>query len=122
MRTPLNKEELRSYLGLFPFYSQLAEYNVVLAPPRKLMKKNENFVWTQECEEAFMKSKKIFADKKNAFFDSTKKIYVYTDTSKYHVGGALIQEGKVVCYKSRSLDEAETRSSTIERECLAEKL
>jgi hypothetical protein len=116
MRTLLNNEELRSYLGLFPFYSELAEYNVVLAPLRKLMKKNESFVWTQECEEAFMKSKEIFADKKNAFFDSTKKIYVYTDASKYHVGGALIQDDKVACCKSRSLVEAETRYSTIERD------
>jgi hypothetical protein len=57
MRTPLNKEELRSYLGLFPFYSELPEYNVVLAALRKLMNKNQNFVWTHEFEEALMKSK-----------------------------------------------------------------
>jgi hypothetical protein len=36
MRSPKDKDELRSYLGLFPFYSELADYNALLTPLRKL--------------------------------------------------------------------------------------
>jgi hypothetical protein len=77
------------------------------------------FEWTEECQRAFEESKSIFVGRNNTYFDPQKLSVVYCDASLNHIGGALTQEGKIVCCKSRTLTDTERRYSTTERECLA---
>lgn len=44
---------------------------------------------------------------------------VYTDSSDYQMGAAIIQNGKVIAYWSRKLNSAQKAYSTMEKELLA---
>ena len=54
-----------------------------------------------------------------AFYDPKKKPTVVVDSSPVGLGAILLQDNKPVAYASRSLTDAETRYSQIEREALA---
>jgi hypothetical protein len=116
---PSNKDELRSFLGCFPFYGILVNTSELLSPLYQLLKKNVKFEWTEECEDAFIQAKEIFIGKMNAYFDPKKPIILKTDASGKSIAGVLEQEGKIIFTVSRSLTDTEKRYSTIERELLA---
>jgi hypothetical protein len=116
---PANKDELRSFLGCFPFYGILANTSELLSPLYRLLKKNVKFDWTEECEEAFNKAKQVFIGKMNVYFDPKKSIILRTDASGKSIAGVLEQDGKIIFTVSRSLTDTEQRYSTIERELLA---
>ncbi|GFO00743.1 transposon ty3-i Gag-Pol polyprotein [Plakobranchus ocellatus] len=52
-------------------------------------------------------------------FDPFKEVTVTADASQYGLGAALLQEGRPVCYSSRSLNKAERNYAQIEKETLA---
>lgn len=54
-----------------------------------------------------------------AYYDPEKDNLIQSDASLKGIGCVLIQDGRPVCYASRSLTETESRYSNIERELLA---
>lgn len=127
-RAPKNRAELQTFLGLAtyigPFIKDLAGKS---EPLRRLLKKNAEWSWEQEQEEAFQKLKLDIGTnvEAQAFFDpdcDTTKLY--TDASPYGIGAVLTQQksdepGKIVAIISKTLSEVERRYPQIQKEALA---
>jgi hypothetical protein len=54
-----------------------------------------------------------------AFPDFNKKFVIYTDASKYQLGGVITQNDKPLAFYSRKLKDAQTRYTTTEQELLS---
>ena len=104
-----------NYLNRFsPILAQVSE------PVRQLMKKDVPFVWQPEHQRAFQNLKQAITEVPVlAYYDPEKENLIQSDASLKGIGCVLTQEGKPVCYASRSLTETESRYSNIERELLA---
>ena len=55
-KVPTSVHEVRSFLGLAGYYRRfILEFSKISKPMTRLLQKDEKFVWTPECEEAFHK-------------------------------------------------------------------
>ena len=121
-----NQTDVRSFIGLAQtlgsFIPDLAQ---VLEPIRGLLKKNSQFLWSSDQEQAFQKAKEILtSDLVVHFFDKSLKSELLTDASRSGLGYALIQrdtDGKprLISCGSRALNEHEVNYSVTELEMLA---
>ena len=67
--------------------------------------KIDKFIWTNEIQEAFNKTKALIAvDTMSAYPDHNKKYDIYTDASDYQLGKVRMQEGRPVAYYSKKLN------------------
>ena len=66
-----------------------------------------------------MLKRKLTRNKVMLYFDPTKKTTMIVDASTVGFGALLTEEGRVVSYRSRALNDVETRYSQTERESLA---
>ena len=70
----------------------------------RLLQKDEKFVWTPECEEAFHKLRTLLTSAPVlAQPDIEKPFDVFCDASGIGLGCVLMQEGHVIAYASRQL-------------------
>lgn len=90
---PSKVYELRSFLGLVNYYRRFIQgFSGRAAPLTNLLKKNQPWHWTRECQEAFEDLKgAIMADPVLALPDHAKPFEVHTDASDYAIGGVLMQ-------------------------------
>ncbi|GFR87570.1 polyprotein [Elysia marginata] len=124
---PTTKKQVRSFLGLAGYYRKfMPNYSSIAAPLSDITKtsKGQKFIWEQVQENAFKGIKKMLSSTPVLSMPDWKKEFiVQTDASCAGIGACLLQEHNgirhVVMYISRKLKPAETRYSTIERECLA---
>lgn len=121
MEEPKNRKQLRGFIGLINYYRDMwHRRSHVLAPLTVLTSKNIPWKWGDSEKRAFAEAKRIIS--KNAmlaFPDFTKKFTIYTDASKYQLGGVITQDGKPLAFYSRKLKDAQTRYTTTERELLS---
>lgn len=118
---PSNKKQLMSFLGLCNYDSRfIANYSSYVSVLYKLTETKANFIWTNECEMAFVYLKEQFeANVCLKLPNADEPFGVYTDASNSAVSGVLIQNGKPVEFCSRVLSKSERNYSTIQKECLA---
>lgn len=122
---PTTQKSLKSLLGLTNFYrSHIQGYSDISHVLYALLKKNVNFVWTSACEDAFCALKKAITSKPILQHPNFEKRFILTtDASSVAISGILSQGpiGKdlPVAFISRTLQPAETRYSTTEKEMLA---
>ena len=84
------------------------------------MKKDTPFLWQPEHHRAFQSLKQIITEAPVlAYYDPEKDNVIQSDASLKGIGCVLMQDGKPVCYPSRSLSDTESRYSNIERELRA---
>lgn len=122
---PRNLQQLQSYLGLINFYRKFipnlsSELNVLYT----LLNRNVEFVWTDQCIQAFKKSKQLILNNNILeIYDPKKEIILSTDASPYGVGAVLSHmingEEKPVLFASSTLSPAEKNYSQVHREALA---
>ena len=122
---PVDKKQLRSFLGMASYLRKFVpQFATLVAPLTALLKKRVEFKWTPECEEAFEALKEelsaqvlLSAPRGNGSFA------IATDASDYGVGAVLMQDqfGELVIleFASRSLSPTEKRWATYEREAYA---
>lgn len=108
---PSKVSELRSFLGLVNYYRRFIQgFSGRAAPLTNLLKKNQPWHWTKECQEAKEDLKgSIMADPVLALPDHAKPFEVHTDASDYAIGGVLMQEGHPIAYESRKLNDTERK-------------
>ena len=124
---PSNVTELRSFLGFVNFYGKfIKNLSDKLYPLYDLLKKDKQWHWTDDCQKAFFRIKKILISTEIlAHYDPTKPLFLTCDASARGVGGVLSQRGadggveRPVAYVSRTLTDAEKNYSQIHREALA---
>ena len=125
--TPNDITSLRSFLGLA---QQLASFVPDLAhcsgPLRTLLKKDTQWIWLKDHDDAFKKTKEVLTGTKLIQpFDTNLPTVLLTDASRTKgLGFALIQTNddgfnRLICCGSRGLSSTESRYATIELELQA---
>ncbi|MFH4984794.1 hypothetical protein AB6A40_011503 [Gnathostoma spinigerum] len=114
MPAPTDVSTLRSFLGLINYYgSFVREMRDLRAPLDQLLKKDAHWSWTQECQNAFERSKAILrSDLLLTHFDPTLPIVVAADASNNGVGAVTshrFEDGseKAIAHASRAPTKAE---------------
>jgi hypothetical protein len=98
----------------------ILDFSKIAKPMTRLLQKDEKFVWTLECEEAFhtlqtlLTSSPILAQP-----DIEKPFDVYCDASGNDLGRVHMQEGQIIAYASRQLRKHEVNYPTHDLELAA---
>ena len=125
--TPTDATQVRQFLGLASYYRRfMPAFAKVSAPLRALTKKNATFLWTAECETAFVELKRLLTTAPVLAyprFGPDRSFILETDASGIGLGAVLSQaqdDGVVhpIAYASRSLDKHERNSGISELETL----
>ena len=126
--TPQNVKNLRQFLGLATYLHKYSQnYAGIVYPLSQLLKKDQEWQWTDECQEAFSTLKRSLTEAPIlALPDSDKPFYVVCDASNFAIGNALMQkddEGRerVISYCSRQLRGAERNYPVHDKELLSMK-
>lgn len=125
MPSPTNTSELRSFLGAVGFYIKfIPSMSDVRAPLDRMMKKDVQFTWGEECEAAVKRFREILTSNLVlCHYDSDRRVTIASDASQVGIGGLAFHKDedgaiKVFHYASRRLTDTETRYSQIEKEAL----
>ena len=99
---PKSVMEVRSLFGLAGYYQRFIEdFPRAVVPMTKLTKKDENFEWTNQCEQSFQELKRRLMEAPVlALPQEDIKFVVYTDVSRNSLGCVLMQNGRVIAYVS----------------------
>ena len=124
---PTTISAVRSFLGMATYCTKfIPNFSDVSEPLRKLTKKNQPFLWTEQQEKSFNTIKELLTSAEvMAYFDPSKDTEVVTDASPSGLSAILMQktpgkeDRRVVAYASRALTMVERRYSQTEREALA---
>jgi hypothetical protein len=106
---PMNASEIRSFLVLTGYYHRfIKDFSKIAKPMTRLLEKNKDFDWTEECQDSFEELKKrLTSAPVMILLDITKMFNIYCDASWHGLGCVLMQYGKVVSYASRQLRKHE---------------
>lgn len=122
IKLPRTVKEIQSFLGLTGYYRKfIKNYSVIASPIIKYLRKNQKInLKDRQYIEAFDKLKLIMTSPPLLVFpDFSKRFTVTTDASNVAIGAVLSQNGKPICFASRTLNGAEKRYHTLEKELLA---
>ena len=118
---PKNLHELRSFIGMCAYYRRFIEkFSFIAGPLHDLTKKNVKYEWTNKVNESFEKLKeKLISQPVLILPDLSKPFEVQCDACGHCLGAVLLQEGHVITYESRRLNEHEKNLGIYEKELLA---
>ncbi|XP_037928777.1 uncharacterized protein K02A2.6-like [Teleopsis dalmanni] len=123
---PKNVSELRALISMVNYYSKFIDkFADKMIPWYHLLKKNVEFVWSEQCDKTYeMIKKDITSDKVLVHFNPKLPIVLTTDASNKAVAGILSHkfsedEIKPIAFVTRALSKAEQNYSTLEKEALA---
>ncbi|XP_048601526.1 uncharacterized protein LOC125580669 [Brassica napus] len=122
---PKTVKDIRSFLGHAGFYRRfIKDFSKIARPLTKLLCKEIIFNFDEECLEAFKKLKEELTSAPIVQPpDWSLPFEIMCDASDYAVGAVLGQKKDkkthVIYYASRTLDEAQAKYSTTEKELLA---
>ena len=123
--TPTSVKDVRSFIGFSNFYRRhIPRLSELTAPLVRLTRKDVEFKWSQECEDAFRSIKdSLLQYPVLRYPDFSKDFYLSTDASDFAISGVLEQkygnDFHPIAFISRQLNKAERNYSTTEKECLA---
>uniref|UniRef100_A0A8C6K5V8 Gypsy retrotransposon integrase-like protein 1 n=1 Tax=Nothobranchius furzeri TaxID=105023 RepID=A0A8C6K5V8_NOTFU len=120
MLPPKNKAELETILGMVNYLARFAPHlSQIIAPRRQLLKRENEFTWDRQHEDAFTQMKHLITHHPVlAFFDPQKELRLQVDASKSGLGAVMLQDEKPVAYASKSLNSTEENYAQIEKELL----
>ena len=123
--TPTNLTEVKSFLGLCSYYGNfIPNFAEIAHPLHQLSKKDVEFQWSDQCENAFVSLKKCLTTSPILSYPNEEDKFVLdVDASNYSIGAVLSQiqngEERVIAYASRSLKSQELNYCTTRKELLA---
>lgn len=126
-KVPRNPSDVRSFHGLCSYNRKFIKGFAEIAKPlTPLMGKPSDFVWTVEAQKAFETLRDALTKTPIlTHFDPAAEHELRTDASSYAVGAVFFQihedpeRSGVISYYSKTLNAAQKRYSTTERELLA---
>ena len=94
MPSPTNPREVKQFLGLVGYYRKfIARFADIARPLTSLTRKDVEFVWTTQCQEAFQWLKEALMETPILKYPDPDKPYtLYTDASKFAWACVLTQE------------------------------
>jgi len=123
--TPTNLKQLRGFLGLIGYYRKFVMgYAHIAGPLNRLMKKDQAYEWTEDCQEAFDELKTAMTSPPVLALPNDQDTFVLdTDAAEGSIGAVLSQvqdgEEKVVAYAGRTLNRHEVNYCITRKELLA---
>lgn len=124
---PTTKRKLKGFLGMNSFYRAYhKDLSKKIVPLLKLLKKDQKFIWTRECEDAFQDVRKGLRSMESlAFPDESPgagKYIIQVDASQTAIAGTLSQASRdgseerlLACY-GRNLRQNEINWPTSDKE------
>jgi hypothetical protein len=102
-KPPTSMSEVQSFLGSVGYYRRfISNFSKIAKPIIELLKKVNQYVWSDAWDEAFENLKKLLTTSPVlAQPDIAKPFVVYCDASGTGLGGVLMHEGRVISYYSR---------------------
>ena len=125
-KAPQNVAELQSFIGMANYLPQfIPNFAEIMSPLYKLLRKNINWRWGVEEQQAFIKIKaSITSEQVLRHYDPSAPLVLQVDASSIGVRAFMLQpeDGtlKPVAYASRILTNAEKKYSQIEKESLVQ--
>ncbi|GBM21911.1 Transposon Tf2-9 polyprotein [Araneus ventricosus] len=123
---PKNFKQLQCFLGSVNVYNKFIDsYAKIREPLNKLLKKDKQWHWTAECQEAFeLLKNKLVTKPVLQLYDPKLPLHVFCDASQVAIRAILKQpdsSGNLhpVSYHSRTLRSYEKNYCITELECLA---
>jgi transposase InsO family protein len=118
---PESYKEIQRFHGLANYLREyINNFSIIAAPLTRLLRKDTQFIWSDEQEDAFEQIKAAMANEPvRKIFDPNLKCELHTDASTVGIGAILIQDSHPIGYFSRRLSDAETRYTPTELECMA---
>jgi hypothetical protein len=119
--TPKDVSDIRSFMGLARYYRRFIKgFSKIGCPITALHKKGVKFTWRSKCEERFQELKYplTHAPMLNIAYPDN-DFLVCIDAFKEGLRGVLMQEGCVICYASRKLNDHEINYVTHDLELAA---
>ena len=123
---PANVQQLRSFLGMVNYYGKfIPNLASLLHPLNNLLKQNQKWKWTQECQKSFETAKERLSQAPVlAHYDATLPLRLAGDASAFGLGVVLshrFPDGseRPVAYASRTLTPSERNYSQLEKEALS---
>ena len=124
--TPTTVKQVRAFLGFGNFCRRFIWHFSELARPlNDLLKKDQRFEWTDDCQKAFDKLKKQFMEEPVLMMpDHTRPFQIETDASKYATGAVLTQldsngDRHPISFISKTLSPTKRNYEIYDRELLA---
>ena len=118
---PKDLTHLRGFICTVNYLARyLPKLSAVSEPLRQLLKKDVEFLWTDERLKSFNEVKQLVTSATELhYYDPKIPVTLQCDASQYGLGASLIQNGQPVAFASRSLSSAEKNYAQIEKELLA---
>jgi hypothetical protein len=123
---PSNRKSLMRFLGMAGYYRKFCKnFSDITTPLTNLLKKNQKFIWSKECDDAFAKVKSILCSEPVLMApDFGKQFILMVDASDHGIGAVLLQNDDngvqhPVCYFSKKFNCHQKNYSTVEKETLA---
>nr|GEV84874.1 hypothetical protein [Tanacetum cinerariifolium] len=91
---PTKVTELRSFLGLVNYYRRfIMGYSAIASPLTNLLKKNQAWIWNEECQAAFESLKKVVIKEPVLRLpDVTMPFELHTDALYFSIGGPRMED------------------------------
>ena len=126
-KSPADKAELRSWLGICHYYGRFVQDLATLCDPlNKLLKHDVSFAWSDDCEKAFTEIKsRLTSAPVLTFYNPKAALVVHCDASPFALGAVLsscdpeTQVEKPVAFAHRVLSPSERNYSQLDKESLA---
>jgi len=123
---PKNVKEVQKFLGLANYYKRfIKDFAKIAVPLHALVRKEQEWKWEKEQEEAFGKLKEVFTTEPIlAILDIDREMRVEADASDYATGRVLLwkcKDGKwrPVAFISKSLNATKRNYEIHDKEMLA---
>ena len=121
---PKNAEDVKRFVALVNYYRKFINNFAEKAHSlNNLSRKNVKFDWDHNCQKSFQVLKESIISPpvlQYPNFEPDNEFIIQTDASGYAIGAVLSNaDGRPVAYASRSLNSAEEKYATIEKELLA---
>jgi hypothetical protein len=119
---PRSVPALKSFLGLASYYHKfIKNFAKITTPSTNLLKKSSGtYEWDEACNEAFETLKGILVKVSVLKLpDFDKYFEIHSDASNFAMGGVLMQDGRLVAFESKKLNETERRWPTHDKEMWA---
>jgi hypothetical protein len=112
---PKSVHQVQSFLGLAGYYWRfILNFSKIAKSITELLKKGNKYVWSKDCDEAFLTLKKLLTTSPVlAQLDITKPFDVYCDASGTSLGCVLMQDGRLISYSSWQLRHHEEHGDII---------
>jgi hypothetical protein len=104
-KAPKSVTQIYGFLRLVGYYHQfIPNFSKIVKPMTKLLENDAEFKWSPQCEEAFITVKKLLITAPVLSQPVIEKPFdVYCDALGTGIGGALMQDGRVIAYASQQL-------------------